>query len=66
MLTTLFEQFLKEKQYLRGISPLTIKSYRQAFDRFTKSGATEISKASLNQFVVSLREKGLVGHLTIS
>ncbi|MFP5260856.1 MAG: tyrosine-type recombinase/integrase [Blastocatellia bacterium] len=59
MLATLFEQFLKEKQYLKGISPLTTRSYRQAFDRFTKSGATEVSKASLNQFVIYLWEKGL-------
>lgn len=59
MLTALFEQFLKEKQYLKGISPLTIKSYRQAFDRLLKSGAIEISKASLNQFVVYLRKQGL-------
>lgn len=59
MLTTLFEQFLKEKQYLRGISPLTVKSYKQALDRLLKSGATEVSKASLNQFVVYMRELGL-------
>lgn len=59
MLTTLFEQFLKEKQYLRGISPLTIKSYKQALDRLVKSGASEVSKASLNQFVVYMRELGL-------
>jgi integrase/recombinase XerD len=59
MLTELFEQFLKEKQYLQGISPLTIRSYKQALDRLIKSGATEISKASLNKFVVFMREQGL-------
>ncbi len=41
MLTTLFEQFLKEKQYLRGISPPTVKSYRQAIDRL-KPGTSGI------------------------
>ncbi len=55
----LFEQFCKEKQYLHGTSPLTIKSYKQAFDRFVKSGGTELTKDSLSQYVIWMRERGL-------
>jgi integrase/recombinase XerD len=55
----LFDQFCKEKQYLHGTSPLTIKSYRQAFDRFVNSGGTKINKESLSQYVIWMRERGL-------
>lgn len=58
----MFEQFIKELQYLKNLSPLTIKSYRQAYGRYCKfSGENDIlpTKASLNQFVIKMREAGL-------
>ena len=35
-LFSLFEQFLKEKQFLIGISPKTIRSYQQAFKAYQR------------------------------
>ena len=32
----LFEHFLKEKQFLNGVSPKTIRSYQQAFNAFVR------------------------------
>jgi integrase/recombinase XerD len=54
----LFESFIREKQFLKNVSQLTIRSYRQAFDRFCKHSQT-IDKASLNAFVIGMREAGL-------
>ena len=54
----LFNDFLREKLYLKNISPKTQKSYREAFVRFRK-GEAELSKPGLNRFVVWMREKGL-------
>jgi|GEM_PF-6899265 len=35
-LFSLFEQFLKEKQFLIGISPNTTRSYQQAFNAYQR------------------------------
>jgi site-specific recombinase XerD len=56
----MFEQFIKELLYLKNLSPLTVKSYRLAYDRYLRHGKENIpTKASLNQFVVGMRESGL-------
>ena len=56
----MFEQFVKELVYLKNVSPLTIRSYRQAYDRYLKYGQENVpTKVSLNQFVVGMREAGL-------
>lgn len=58
----MFEQFIKELEYLKNVSSLTIKSYRQAYKRYCQStGERDIlpTKASLNQFVIGMRESGL-------
>ncbi len=34
----MFEQFVKELGYLKNVSPLTIRNYRQAHDRYLKYG----------------------------
>lgn len=52
----MFEDYLKEKLYLKNVSPLTIKSYRQAFKRF---GSEPVNKSSCQSFVVRMRESGL-------
>src|SRR5690242_3622111 len=58
MLQDLFDTFLREKLYPKNVSKLTIRSYKQAYERFTKQ-SSEISKAALNDFVISMRESGL-------
>ena len=58
----MFEQFIKELLYLKNLSPLTVKSYRQAYGRYCQySGENDIlpTKTSLNQFVIGMREAGL-------
>jgi site-specific recombinase XerC len=58
----MFDQFIKELQYLKNVSPLTVKSYKQAYDRYCRfSGENDIlpTKQSLNQFVIGMREAGL-------
>jgi integrase/recombinase XerD len=69
-LFSLFEQFLKEKQFLIGISPKTIRSYQQAFKAYQRvlstggessSGEpdTTPTKDTLKDFVIGMREAGL-------
>jgi integrase len=59
MLEKLFSDFCQDRLYLRNVSPLTIRSYRQAFGRFLKSGGSELSKGSLSAFVVKMRAMSL-------
>ena len=54
----LFKLFIREKRFLDNISPLTIKSYEVSFQKFEQY-ATELSKPSLNDFVIGMREEGL-------
>jgi integrase/recombinase XerD len=63
----LFEQFLKEKQYLCNLSPKTIDSYRLAFKAYQRVlssmrtvRADELpTKDTLKNFVIGMREAGL-------
>lgn len=56
----MFEDFLKEKIYLRGVSHLTIRSYRQAYDRYIKFGKIfPPTEFSLKQFVIGMKDAGL-------
>lgn len=60
-LEEIFERFLKERTYLKELSPQTLTFYRssfRAYQRFSGS-ATLPTKADLNAFVVSLRERGI-------
>jgi site-specific recombinase XerD len=52
----LFDQFIQERVYLKGVSPKTVISYHCAFKAF--SGATESKQATM-QRIMELREKGL-------
>jgi site-specific recombinase XerD len=66
-LFSLFEQFLKEKQFLIGISPKTIRSYQQAFKAYQRvlsgNSASDLcalpTKDTLKDFVIGMREVGL-------
>jgi integrase/recombinase XerD len=65
----LFERFLKEKTFLTGVSPKTIRSYRQAFNAYQRVlsgedyGTSEEmklpTKDTLKDFVIGMREAGL-------
>ena len=62
-LSTLFEQFLRERRYLKNVTPKTVTWYRTAFDALTRTvavlNAADLSKPVLPEFVVRLRERGL-------
>jgi hypothetical protein len=52
----MFEQFIQERVYLKGVSPKTVISYGCAFKAF--AGATE-TKPAMMQRICELREKGI-------
>jgi site-specific recombinase XerC len=52
---TLAKTFLEEGVYLRNWSPKTVNTYRCAF----RSLPPTLSKASLNDMVVAMRQRGL-------
>ena len=62
-LSTLFEQFLRERRYLKNVTPKTVTWYQTAFDALTQTvGAPDpmqLGKPVLQAFVVRLRERGL-------
>ena len=55
-MNSLFDDFIREKLYLKNLSAKTQKSYREAFDRFKDA---EFTKQGLNDVVIKLRENGL-------
>lgn len=52
----MFEQFIKERQYLQNVSPRTIQWYRESFKWL---GTPTPSKDQLKDFVIRMRQKGL-------
>ena len=62
-LTSLFEQFLRERRYLKNVTPKTEDWYRSAFDALTRTvqiaTPADLNKAALTSFIVGLRERGL-------
>lgn len=62
-LSTLFEQFLRERRYLKNVTPKTVLWYETAFQALTRtvtvSGPKDLTKSLLQDFVVRLRERGL-------
>ena len=61
-LSTLFEQFLRERRYLKNVTPKTATWYQTAFDSLTRTVAVseprQLTKRVLQDFVVGLRERG--------
>lgn len=59
-LELLFEEFIREKRYLKNISPKTELSYRQgwkSYKRYAPGGlAVELSTGQLNKWVMAMRE----------
>ena len=60
--SSLFEQFLAECRYLKNVTPSTIEWYETAFKAFQRSADSSpplINKASLQHFVIALRQRGV-------
>jgi integrase/recombinase XerD len=58
----LFEQFLAQRRYLKNVTPSTIEWYETAFkalQRVQDSPAPAVTKASLQAFVIALRQRGV-------
>ena len=57
----LFEQFLAQRRYLKNATPSTIEWYETAFKALQREHGTnpELSKATLQSFVTSLRQRGV-------
>jgi integrase/recombinase XerD len=58
-ITTLAEQFITQGRYLRDWSPKTIRTYQQALAMLSAAGVGELSRASLQAFVVWMQKRGL-------
>jgi integrase/recombinase XerD len=57
-----FEQFLAERRYLKNVTTSTIEWYETAFKAFQRSADCStplINKASLQHFVIALRQRGV-------
>jgi integrase/recombinase XerD len=60
-----FEQFLRERLYLKNVSPRTVEWYRTAWKALKSSSvltgadSTWLSRTDLNAFVVHLRQRGV-------
>jgi site-specific recombinase XerD len=62
-LATLFDQFLKERTYLRNVTPATIVWYQVAFKNYRATIADDAStlptKGTMQQFVIRQRERAI-------
>jgi site-specific recombinase XerD len=58
----LFAEFLAHRRYLKNITPSTIEWYETAFKAFQRTfdnPSPPFTRASLQRFVVDLRERGI-------
>jgi len=62
VLQQLFADYIREKRYLQNVSEATVRYYSKSFKYFVQytlvTKAEDITKPLLNQFLVTLREKG--------
>lgn len=62
-LTALFDRFLRERAYLSNVTPKTVSWYQSGFLAFSRTvpitDPSELSRQTLNDFVVALRTRGL-------
>jgi len=61
-LDSLFDQFLKERTYLKNVTPSTLLWYRIAFKNYCSAmGEAKAlpTKSTLQPFVIALRDRGL-------
>jgi site-specific recombinase XerC len=57
-LDSLFEQFLRERTYLKNVSPKTLVWYETAWKAFDNDGSP-LTRARLQAFLVRLRDRGV-------
>jgi integrase/recombinase XerD len=55
----LFAQFCKEKEFLNGCSPRTIKFYKFCYMSWTRLVGSMATKQNSNQYIIALRESGI-------
>jgi hypothetical protein len=56
----LFDQFIKEKQFLDGVSLETVRAYTEGWRSFNRHGKAELSESGVKDFrlpAVALRDK---------
>jgi integrase/recombinase XerD len=60
-LATLFERFLKERTYLKNVTPRTLVWYQVAFKNYRKAVGDDVlpTRAALQQFVIHERDRGI-------
>ena len=61
-LATLTDQFLKERTYLKNVTPSTLIWYRVAFKNYRAALGDDAplpTKAALQEFVIKQRERGV-------
>jgi site-specific recombinase XerD len=61
-LDQLFNQFCRERQYVKNSAENTIIFYQQSFKAFRKyvgEDVQEVNKSILNNFVLAMRESGM-------
>jgi integrase/recombinase XerD len=56
--TDLFEQFIREKQYISGVTPRTIRTYRDSWKAFQRYQG-EVSASGVKTFVITAGESGV-------
>ena len=58
-----YRQFVRERKYLKNVTPKTINYYNNSWDSFCRliqvEDAKQVSRALLNDYVVKLRESGI-------
>jgi site-specific recombinase XerD len=64
ILKDLFEQFVKERIYLKNVTPKTVYFHRQAWTSFSKhlpqiENVKDLSKSIITEYLVKLRESGI-------
>ena len=56
----LFEDFLRERVYLKNITNQTVGYYRQSWNSYARRmGSEPLTKANLIQWVIKMREDGV-------
>jgi integrase/recombinase XerD len=59
----LIEQFVKEKQYVKNVTPKTVRFYRQSLNALIRTigsvAPSALNKALLNECIIKWRENGL-------
>jgi integrase/recombinase XerD len=57
-ISSLFDQFLKEKQYISGVTAKTLRTYREAFTAFLRYRG-EVSASGVKAFVIEATQAGV-------